>query len=181
MIYLIGGASHTGKTNLAQKLMLKYQIPYVSMDHIKMGLVRSGLLPNYVEQDDKMLEVLWPVIREMIKTAVENEQNMIIEGCYIPYNWKEDFDEEYLEDIRCKFLIMSTEYIEKHFDNITKYASVIEDRGDDEDCTKEWILEINKECMDGCMEFGCEYTLIQDKYDVDETLFERGEQNEKSN
>ena len=30
MIYLIGGASHTGKTNLAQKLMVKYQIPYVT-------------------------------------------------------------------------------------------------------------------------------------------------------
>jgi len=80
MIYLISGASHTGKTNLAQKLMVKYQMPYVSMDHIKMGLVRSGLVPNYVEQDDKIQEVLWPVIREMIKTAVENEQNMIVEG-----------------------------------------------------------------------------------------------------
>ena len=95
MIYLIGGPSHTGKTNLAQKLMVKYKIPYISMDHIKMGLVRTGLLPNYVEEDEKMLQVLWPVIREMIKTAVENDQNMIIEGCYIPYNWKEEFDEEY--------------------------------------------------------------------------------------
>ena len=85
MIYLISGPSHTGKTNLAQKLMAKYQTPYISMDHIKMGLVRSGLVPNYVEQDDKMQEVLWPVIREMIKTAGENKQNMIIEGCYIPY------------------------------------------------------------------------------------------------
>ncbi len=175
MVYLIGGASHTGKTNLAQKLMIKYQIPYISMDHIKMGLVRTGLLPNYVEEDKKMLEVLWPVIREMIKTAIENEQNMIIEGCYIPYNWKEDFDEEYLEDIRCKFLIMSADYIEEHFADITKYASVIEDRGEDEECTKEWILQINKEYLEGCLKQGCEYRLITDKYDVDEEIFEKGE------
>lgn len=172
MIYLIGGPSHTGKTNLAQKLMLKYQIPYVSMDHVKMGIVRAGLVPNYVEEDDKMLEVLWPVIREMMKTAVENEQNMIIEGCYIPYNWKEDFEEDYLEDIRCVFLIFSEEYIENHFDDIKKYACVIEGRLDDSCCTKDWILEINKECLEGCRKFGCEYKLIKDRYDVDENIFE---------
>lgn len=172
MIYLISGPSHTGKTNLAQKLMVKYQIPYISMDHIKMGLVRAGLLPNYVEEDEKMLTVLWPVIREMIKTAVENEQNMIIEGCYIPYNWKEEFDAEYLEDIRCVFLVMSREYIESHFEDIRSYACVIEDRMDDSCCTKEWILQINEECLTGCEEFGCEYKLITDVYDVTEQIFE---------
>ena len=173
MIYIIAGASHTGKTNLAQKLMVKYQIPYISMDHVKMGIVRAGLVPNYVEQDDKMLKVLWPVIREMIKTAIENEQNMIIEGCYLPYDWKENFEEEYLEDIRGIYLVMSPEYIENHFDDIRKYAHVIEDRLDDSCCTKEWILEINRECLEGCKEFGCEYKLITDKYDVDVTLFEK--------
>ena len=172
MIYLIAGPSHTGKTNLAQKLMVKYQIPYVSMDHIKMGIVRAGLVPNYVEQDEKMLKVLWPVIREMIKTAVENEQNLIVEGCYLPYDWKKDFDEEYLEDIRGLFLIMSPEYIENHFDTIKEYACVIEDRLDDSGCTKEWILEINKECLEGCKKFGCEYKLITEWYDVDEKIFE---------
>jgi len=173
MIYIISGPSHTGKTNLAQKLMVKYQIPYISMDHVKMGIVRAGLVPNYVEEDDKMPEVLWPVIREMIKTAIENEQNMIIEGCYLPYDWKENFEEEYLEDIRGIYLVMSPEYIENHFDDIRKYAHVIEDRLDDSCCTKEWILEINRECLEGCKEFGCEYKLITDKYDVDEQLFEK--------
>ena len=171
MIYLISGPSHTGKTNLAQKLMIKYQIPYISMDHVKMGIVRAGLVPNYVEQDDKMQEVLWPVIREMIKTAVENKQNMIVEGGYLPYNWKEDFEEDYLEDIRAIYLVMSQEYIENHFEDIRKYASVIENRGEDEDCTKEWILEINAEYLEGCQKHGCEYKLITDKYDVDETIF----------
>ena len=172
MIYIISGPSHTGKTNLAQKLMIKYQIPYVSMDHVKMGIVRAGLVPNYVEQDDKMQEALWPVIREMIKTAIENEQNMIIEGCYLPYDWKEDFEEDYLEDIRCKYLIMSQEYIEKHFEDIRKYAHVIEDRGEDEDCTKELIQEINKECYEGCLKYNCEYKLITDAYDVNTSIFE---------
>ena len=126
MVYLISGSSHTGKTNLAQKLMVKYQIPYISMDHVKMGLVRSGLTPNYVEQDDKMQEVLWPVIREMIKTAIENKQNMIVEGSYLPHNWKEEFSSEYLKNIKGIYLVMSPEYIEHYFDDIKKYACVIE-------------------------------------------------------
>ena len=42
MIYLISGASHTGKTLLSQKLVEKYRYPAFSIDHLKMGLIRSG-------------------------------------------------------------------------------------------------------------------------------------------
>lgn len=85
MIILITGASHTGKTVLAQRLLEKYKYPYLSIDHLKMGLIRSGntdLSP--VSSDDELTEYLWPVVREMIKTAIENKQNLIVEGCYIP-------------------------------------------------------------------------------------------------
>lgn len=175
MVYLLGGASHTGKTNLAQKLMKKYHYPYISIDHVKMGLIRTGLLPNHLDNDAEMTKHLWPVIREMVKTIVENEQNVIIEGCYIPYDWKESFDEDYLEDIRCVFLVLSREYIEKHFEDVRKYASIIEDRGEDEDCMKEWILKANQECLEGCVTYGCKYKLIVDRYDVDEGIFEHEE------
>ena len=82
MIIIITGASHTGKTNLAQKMLEKYHFPYVSQDHIKMGLIRSGNTALTPEDDDKLTAYLWPVTREMIKTAIENHQNIIIEGCY---------------------------------------------------------------------------------------------------
>ena len=36
MVILIGGASCVGKTLMAQKLMEKYSIPYLSLDHLKM-------------------------------------------------------------------------------------------------------------------------------------------------
>ena len=42
MVIIITGASHTGKTALAQRVLEKYHIPYLSIDHIKMGLIRSG-------------------------------------------------------------------------------------------------------------------------------------------
>ena len=44
MIILITGASHTGKTLLAQRMLEKYRYPYLSIDHLKMGLIRSGSL-----------------------------------------------------------------------------------------------------------------------------------------
>ena len=95
MVILITGASHTGKTLLAQKLLEKYKHPYLSIDHLKMGLIRSGNTELTPLSDDKALtEYLWPIVREMIKTAIENKQNLIVEGCYIPPYWQRDFSEE---------------------------------------------------------------------------------------
>ena len=51
MIYLIAGATHTGKTAYAQKLLEKYQYPYLSIDHLKMGLIRSGNTEGKIEKD----------------------------------------------------------------------------------------------------------------------------------
>lgn len=91
MIYLICGASHTGKTLLAQKLLERLKMPYLSIDHLKMGLIRSGQTALTPSDDDQLTPYLWSIVKEMIKTAVENEQNLIVEGCYIPFDWKKDF------------------------------------------------------------------------------------------
>ncbi len=84
MIILITGASHTGKTLLAQKLLEKYHFPILSLDLLKMGLIRSGTTSLTPNQDTKLTLYLWPIVKEIIKTAIENNQNLIVEGCYIP-------------------------------------------------------------------------------------------------
>ena len=170
MIILIGGSSHTGKTNLSQKLLERYKFPYISIDHIKMGLIRSGMTDVSVEDDEGLTRLLWPILREMIKTMIENEQNAVIEGCYIPYDWRESFDEDYLEYIECLYLIMAPEYIEKHFDEIKEYGSVIEERGDDEYCVKENLLRDNAECLHMCQKYGCKYILIDDEYNIEKIM-----------
>lgn len=137
MIILITGPSHVGKTMLAQRLMEKISIPYVSIDHIKMGLIRSNQTDLTPLDDDKLTEYLWPIIREMIKTAIENDQNLIVEGCYIPFDWRKDFDENYLLAIRYICLAMTDSYIENHFQDILAYSSVIEKRIDDSYMTLE--------------------------------------------
>lgn len=168
MIILITGASHTGKTALAQKLLEKYHYPYLSIDHLKMGLIRSGntnLTP--VSDDGALTAYLWPIVREMIKTAIENEQNLIVEGCYIPFEWAKDFEKEYLDNIRFYCLVMSRNYIENHFDDIRKFASVIEDRGDDEDCTLEMVHRENAVMLEKCLRYGVAYISIDEEYQVD--------------
>lgn len=167
MIVLIAGASHTGKTVLAQKLLEKYKYPYLSIDHLKMGLIRSGNTTLTPLSDDKELtDYLWPIVREMIKTAIENKQNLIVEGCYIPFDWEKDFENDYLDDIRYYCLIMSENYIKNHFDDIKKYASTIEDHLDDEYCTLESVLEDNARVLEQVEENGVNYILIDDEYKI---------------
>ncbi len=169
MIILITGASHTGKTFLAQKLLEKYKYPYLSIDHLKMGLIRSGntdLTPLSSEED--LTEYLWPIVREMIKTAIENHQNLIVEGCYIPFDWAKDFDDQYAEKIRHYCLVMSEHYIKQHFDKIQKYANVIEQRLDD-DYTMELALEENAKNLRLAKEHQVECILIDERYSIEIT------------
>ncbi|MGN1399549.1 MAG: adenylate kinase [Erysipelotrichaceae bacterium] len=167
MIILISGPSHTGKTILAQKLLEKYHYPYLSIDHLKMGLIRSGNTNLSVEDDEKMTEYLWPIVAEIIKTAIENRQNLIIEGCYIPFDWTKDFEAGYLENIKCIYLVMSEEYIKSHFEDIKKYASVIENRIDDQWLTIENVLADNARFLEQANKYGVKYYLIDKQYNLD--------------
>ena len=167
MIILVTGASHTGKTALAQKLLEKYKYPYLSIDHLKMGLIRSGNTKLTPMSDDKDLTAyLWPIVREMIKTAIENKQNLIVEGCYIPFDWQNEFDSEYLESIKYFCLVMSEKYIRNHFNNIKKYANAIENRLDDEWCTMESVLADNAEVLALAKRHNSNYILIDDQYEI---------------
>lgn len=165
MVILITGASHTGKTVLAQRLLEKQKIPYLSIDLLKMGLIRSGRTRLAVEDDEALTEHLWPIIREMVKTAVENDQNLIIEGCYIPLDWAKDFDSGYLAHIRCFCLIMSERYIRNHFPDIKRYSNAIEKRLKDE-CTMKSVLEDNARFLKLAQRYGSNYVLIDDKYEI---------------
>lgn len=167
MVILITGASHTGKTLLAQKILEKYKYPYFSVDLLKMGLIRSGKTALTPEDDRELEDYMWPIIKEMVKTAVENKQNLVIEGGYIPFNREEDFDGEYLKEIRYYCLVMSRKYIENHFDDIKRYADVIERRIDDSWCTKDSVLKENAYYQEMCGKYDCNCILIDEDYRVE--------------
>lgn len=164
MIILITGASHTGKTLLAQRMLEKYHYPYFSIDHLKMGLIRSGNTSLTPEDDDALTEYLWPIVREIIKTAVENRQNLIVEGCYIPANWRKDFDVHYLPSIRFICLAMTEKYIEDHFSDIIGHESEIESRLIEADCTPDDLKECNRWFIDTFGSTGEKVVVIEDDY-----------------
>mgnify|MGYP000023733383 FL=1 len=166
MIFLLAGSSHTGKTLLAQKLLERYALPYLSIDHLKMGLIRSGQIPLTPEDDDRLTVCLWPILREIIKTAIENRQNLVLEGCYIPFTWREDFSAEYLAEIRYCCLIMTEDYIRGHFDVIRKYAGAIETRLDDSLLTPESLIADNRFHLAQCRKHGLPYYEISGTYTV---------------
>ena len=167
MIILITGGTHTGKTVLAQKLLEQYQYPYLSMDHLKMGLIRSGFCLLTPESDAaEITRVLWPIVREMIKTAVENRQHLIVEGCYIPFSYQADFSPAYLREIRYVCLILSESYIQTHFADIQKYACAIERRPDDTALSAAWLLRENQENLQQCKAHGLRYVLDEDRFNL---------------
>ncbi|MBR2151737.1 MAG: adenylate kinase [Clostridia bacterium] len=167
MIIIITGASHVGKTNFAQRMLEKYKFPYLSIDHLKMGLIRSGNTDLTPLSDDKDLtEYLWPIVCEMIKTAIENNQNLIVEGCYIPFDWQKDFTSEYLENIKYYCLVMTEEYIKNNFENIKKFANIIENRMYD-DITIESVIRDNNYYLTNAKLYNQNIVLIEEKYAVD--------------
>ena len=165
MIILITGPSHVGKTILAQRMLEEYKYPYYSIDHLKMGLIRSGNTDLTPEDDEELTDYLWPIVREIIKTAIENEQNLIIEGCYIPFDWRNSFEEQYLRSIRFICIAMSDEYIDSCFEEIKSHASDIETRLDDSYCTAEQLKQDNHQVINGYSSNGERITMITGNYD----------------
>ena len=166
MIILITGASHTGKTVLAQKLLEKLHCPYLSVDHLKMGLIRSGQTALTPADDDKLTEYLWPIVREMIKTAIENRQDLIVEGCYVPFEWRKDLEAGYLASIRFVCLAMTDAYIDTHFDAIRAHADDIESRLDDSYCTADRLKAENRAVIAGFRIAGEAVTLIDTDWEA---------------
>ena len=166
-----GGGTHTGKTLAAQRALEKYSNPYLSIDHLKMGLIRSGICPLAPESpDEELTPFLWSVIREIVKTAMENGQNLVVEGCCIPFDWKKDFTPACREQIRYVCLIFSEDYIQRHYHDIMDHANAIEQRMDEASCTRESLLRENRDNLEKCRQHGCDYLLIEESYNVDIVL-----------
>ncbi len=166
MITIITGASHTGKTALAQRLMVKTQTPYLSIDHIKMGLIRSGVCDISVENDEELTKYLWPIIQEIIKTAIENNQDLIVEGIYVPENWIQGFDDSHLQHIRFTCIVMSEDYITNNFESIKNHANIIEERLEST-ITMEELIKDNKAFLDFCEDNLYPYHYIDGDYYID--------------
>lgn len=162
MVILLGGASHVGKTLMAQRLLEKYQYPYMSIDHIKMGIIRGyencGFTPY--DSDEVISEKLWGVIKGIIDTCIENKQNIIIEGCYLPPEKVADIS----HNVIAVYIVFSNLYINKNFEKIINYENIIEKRKfKEERRINEFSIE-NKEVERKCIESKLPYFEIKYNY-----------------
>ena len=168
MVILIGGNGCTGKTLMAQTLLEKYKIPYISIDHLKMGIYRSdkncGFTP--LDSNEKIGEILWPIIKGIIMTNIENRQSLIIEGCYLlPHRIKE-FDQPYKDEIISVFLGFSEDYIEKHLKGeIIQNRNAIEQRMYPEDRSVTQFISEHEKFRKHCLEQGVKYFEIKQDYE----------------
>ena len=167
MVILIAGASYTGKTLLAQNLLEIYKIPYLSIDQLKMGIYRSnsscGFTPE--SEDEIITEKLWPIIKGIIMTNIENNQNIIIEGCYFPGSI-DDLSKEYLDKTIFLYIIFSEQYITKNLsDKIIGNRNIIENRGYDFEGTIEKHILKNKNNKEKCTKNGIKYFEIEKNYE----------------
>lgn len=164
MIYIIAGPSHVGKTYLSQYLIEKYKYPCLSIDLLKMGLIRSrNTLLTPLSSDRELTSYLWPIVCNMIKTALENNQNLIVEGCYIPFDYKTYFDSSQLAQIKYLALIFSKDYLINHFDDIIDNQDVIEKRLPNDYNLKE-AIDDNALWLTKSRYFSNNYYLIDKRY-----------------
>ena len=119
--------------------------------------------------DESLTDHLWPIISEIFKTAIENNQNLIVEDCYIPFDWEKDFDGRYLPHIRYDCLIMQEDYIRAHYRDILTHAHAIETRKEPSPEMEELIRD-NRENLMLCKRYGCRYLLTGHGYDANLTL-----------
>ena len=154
MVILIAGASYVGKTLMAQKLLEKHKIPYLSIDHLKMGLYRSGKDYGFTpESEDEIITgELWLILKGIIMTNIENDQDIIIEGCYLPENLN-GLNNEYMGKIIYLFIIFSENYINKNlYKKIYENRNIIENRGyESKNEFMEKLYLINKENKEKCI------------------------------
>ena len=172
MVILIAGAGCTGKTFLAQNLLEKYKMPYLSIDHLKMGIYRNdnncGFSPE--SKDEIITKKLWGIVKGIIMTNIENDQNIIIEGCYFPESIG-DLGQEYLSKITFFYLIFSEEYIRNYFlEKIIEKRNIIENRGGDYEESKEFVEQYilqNRLNKDICIKNGIKYFEFYGDYDME--------------
>lgn len=168
MIILISAPGGTGKTLMAQKLLEKYHIPYLCIDHLKMGLYRGDKHCSFTPLDNTEVigDNLWPILKGIIKTNIENEQHIVIEGCYILPRYLKDFDVNYSEKIIPIFMGFSRNYIQKNFESsIKKYRNAVEIRNWPEDRTLNRLIKEHKEFKALCLQAGVKYFEMENDYD----------------
>lgn len=82
MIYILSGASRSGKTTVAKAFLKSTGIPYMSVDVIMMGFTNG--LPEYGIHDklwpNEIAEKMWPFLLAMCESMLWAQDDFVLEG-----------------------------------------------------------------------------------------------------
>ena len=73
MLYLVGGASRSGKSTIARRLLQQHGIPYFSIDILMMGFANGAPELDFDPDASEIArgEALWPILRAMCVNVLE--------------------------------------------------------------------------------------------------------------
>lgn len=125
MVYLISGASRSGKSILANMIHKKTNISVLPTDAIMMaffnGVPQFGIHPEL--WPDEIAIKLWDFYKSLITVFIENEEDYIIEGeSFLPEHIR-DLEEEYKGRVKSCFIGFSTISVETKKEHVKLYAN----------------------------------------------------------
>ena len=132
-----------------------------------MGLIRGSKYCDFSVTDDdvELSYKLWPIVKGIIMTNIENGQHIIIEGCYLPPAHIRDFEPEYLEQIIPLYICFSKDYLEKHFDSgIIDHRSEIEQKDCDDYMNRDNFIKLHSQIKELCRTNNAKFFEINDDY-----------------
>ena len=106
MLYLVSGASRSGKTIIANKILEQKQIPYVSLDWLVMGFTNG--IPEYGIHDrllpNEIADKLWSFLKSMCESMLWLRGDYVIEGEAILPELVRELLDEYPDKIKVCFV-----------------------------------------------------------------------------
>ena len=151
MVTLLTGASHTGKTLLSQRLIQRRPCFCLSLDHLKMGLIRSGYTSLTPEDDHLALtDYLWPSPGRWRRPPSKTARTCSWRAATSPFTWQRDFPPAYQEHLRFLCLVMTEDYLRANFSQVLAFENQGERRQRDPSYTLERALAENHFYLEGC-------------------------------
>ncbi len=164
MLYIISGASRSGKTTIAKRVANHKQIPYLSIDWLMMGFTNG--IPEYGIHDklfpDEIAERMWKFLKAMLESMIYVEEDCVIEGEAILPELIIQLQKKYPDKLTICFLGYTEVGIENKLAEIRKYGNDENDwlaaRPDDyiNDHTKN-MIDFSRKIESSCRKYGLPY------------------------